>query len=85
MRRVGSRGIAVGEKGLVRVSNDGGATWTPPEESFPEVFTFMRNIDFDPKGETGMIVGQAGLVLRSNDGGVSWTQVLPPEDRRVGL
>ncbi len=76
--------ITVGEKGLIRVSTDDGTTWTRPDKGFPpEVFTFMRTIDFSPSNGVGMIVGQAGLVLRTKDGGKTWEQVLPPESRRL--
>jgi len=81
---VDSRAVAVGEKGLVRVSTDRGTTWTPPEpEKFPAVFTFMRDLDFAADQKTGLIVGQQGIVLRTEDGGRSWKQVLPPGE--VGL
>lgn len=74
------RVVAVGEKGLVRVSTDDGASWTPPPDgTFPKVFTFMRDIDFDPNGEVGFIVGQAGRILKSVDAGYIWEQVLPPK------
>lgn len=76
------RAIAVGEKGFVRVSTDGGAQWHPPQQGFPELFTFMRNIDFTPGLEHGFIVGQRGMVLRSDDRGQSWKRVLPPEADR---
>lgn len=74
-----SQVIALGEKGFVRVSRDGGTTWVEPEIGFPSVFTFMRDIRAAPGREIGYIVGQQGLVLRSVDGGRSWEQVLPPE------
>ena len=77
--------IAVGEKGLVRLSHDGGATWVPPRPSeFPSIFTFMRDLDFTPDGNLGLIVGQSGRIYRSRDRGRSWEQVAPPEQRRVG-
>ena len=77
-RPVGSRAIAVGEKGLVRISTNGGLTWAEPRSgTFPEVFTYMRDIAFDPTGKVGFIVGQTGQILRSNDGGFEWRQVLP--------
>ena len=78
------RAIAVGEKGLVQYSSDGGKTWAPPsEDQFPAIFTFMRDIHFAPDAKNvGFIVGQQGMVLRTTDGGDSWRQVLPPEDRR---
>ncbi len=82
---VDGRAIAVGEKGLVRFSDDAGLSWRPPSDGeFPTVFTFMRDLDFDQARATGLIVGQTGMVLRSEDGGQSWQQVLPPEGRRAG-
>ena len=72
-----SRAIAVGEKGLMRVSDDGGVSWHE-QRGFPTIFTFMRDIEFDPDGRVGYIVGQRGKVLRSEDSGQSWRQVLPP-------
>jgi len=75
--------VAVGEKGLIRYSTDGGSRWkTPTESQFPTIFTFMRDIGFDTTNQSGFIVGQEGRVLRSADGGKHWTQVLPPEGRR---
>ena len=78
---VDGRAIAVGEKGFVRVSDDGGNSWAVPDvANFPTVFTFMRDIGFDPQRRTGLIVGQQGKVMRSKDGGKSWSQVLPPPE-----
>jgi photosystem II stability/assembly factor-like uncharacterized protein len=72
------RAITVGEKGLVRISTDGGETWGPPDaDAFPEVFTFMRDLGFAHDRRVGFIVGQQGTVLRSQDGGRLWTRVLP--------
>lgn len=82
---VNGRAIAVGEKGLVRVSDDGGLNWgVPPPESFPTIFTFMRDVAFDSQRLTGLIVGQEGKILRSKDGGKSWTRVLPPPELDTG-
>ncbi len=71
------RAMVVGEKGMVRVSSDGGASWAMPSSGFPTIFTFMRDIAFDVNDRVGFIVGQRGMVLRSKDGGGTWTQVLP--------
>jgi photosystem II stability/assembly factor-like uncharacterized protein len=76
------RAVAVGEKGLVQYSTDGGKTWSPPSTGFPPIFTFMRDLGFAGGRMTGFIVGQDGMVLRSKDAGGTWTQVLPPPDRR---
>jgi photosystem II stability/assembly factor-like uncharacterized protein len=78
---VDGRAIAVGEKGFIRVSDDGGVQWSvPPAESIPTVFTFMRDIGFDNQRLTGLIVGQQGKIMRSKDGGKTWSQVLPPPE-----
>ncbi len=74
------RAMVVGEKGLMRVSDDGGVNWKKPGLGFPTIFTFMRDVSFEPDGRVGYIVGQRGLVLRSEDGGKNWTQVLPVQD-----
>jgi len=79
------RSVAVGEKGLVQYSADGGKTWKPPAANeFPPIFTFMRDLQFAPAANlgTGFIVGQEGMVLRTRDAGATWTQVLPPPERR---
>jgi len=79
------RTVAVGEKGLVRISTDQGNSWAPPEpENCPSVFTYMRDIDFTSDGANGFIVGQSGRVLRSRDAGFSWEQVLPPPSQAEG-
>lgn len=80
---VDGRSVAIGEKGLVRVSVDDGLTWSEPHEgAFPRVFTFMRDLAFEPSGRLGMIVGQTGRIYRSTDAGFQWEQVLfPPRDR----
>jgi photosystem II stability/assembly factor-like uncharacterized protein len=72
--------VAVGERGLQRVSQDGGLTYARPEEGvMPRVFTFMRDLTFGTP-DRGWIVGAAGMVLRSSDGGTTWQQVLPPSE-----
>jgi photosystem II stability/assembly factor-like uncharacterized protein len=74
---IGASGIlAVGEKGLARVSHDGGRVFTRVESGYPKMFTFMRDVDF-AEPDRGWIVGAAGRVLRSSDGGATWHQVLP--------
>lgn len=72
---VGEQAVnAVGERGLHRVSTDGGVTWSRGEQNFQdefEIFGFMRDIVFGSPS-TGWIVGDDGLVLRSTDGGLTW-------------
>jgi photosystem II stability/assembly factor-like uncharacterized protein len=78
---VEGRALAVGEKGLVRVSTDEGDTWNrAPDGTFPTIYTYLRDIEFEPTGQVGFIVGQTGQILKSSDAGFKWEQVLPPED-----
>ena len=66
-----------GEKGFISVSTDGGDTWAPPPKgTFPDIFTFMRDVDFAPSGRVGMIVGQTGRIYLSTDAGYQWQQIL---------
>jgi photosystem II stability/assembly factor-like uncharacterized protein len=80
-----SKLVAVGEKGLIRYSTDRGATWTAPQKGFPDIFTFMRDLEFAPNDlKVGFIVGQRGMVLRTDDGGDSWHQVFPAVEEKKG-
>lgn len=82
---VEGRALAVGEKGLIRVSTDDGHSWAPPPSgSFPSIYTYLRDIDFESSGQVGFIVGQTGQILMSTDAGYEWKQVLPPEDEHQG-
>ncbi len=84
--RAADRFVAVGEKGLLRFSSDGGRTWTAPADGeIPEVFSFLRDLDFDAAGEVGYTVGRGGMVLRSDDAGRRWRSVLPAMDLDRGL
>jgi photosystem II stability/assembly factor-like uncharacterized protein len=72
----GDVAIAIGEKGLIYATEDGGKSWKQ-WEGFPTIFTYMRGIAFAPGDRVGYIVGQRAMVLRSEDGGKTWAQVLP--------
>jgi photosystem II stability/assembly factor-like uncharacterized protein len=75
----GEVAIAIGEKGLIYATEDGGKSWKQ-WEGFPTIFTFMRGIAFAPGDRIGYIVGQRAMVLRTEDGGKTWAQVLPKEE-----
>jgi photosystem II stability/assembly factor-like uncharacterized protein len=75
----GDTAIAVGEKGLIYATEDGGKSWKQ-WPGFPTLFTFMRTIAFAPGDRIGYIVGQRAMILRSEDAGRTWTTVLPKED-----
>jgi photosystem II stability/assembly factor-like uncharacterized protein len=78
----GEVAIAIGEKGLIFATEDGGESWKQ-WPGFPTIFTFMRGIDFAPGDRVGYIVGQRAMVLRSEDAGKTWTKVLPEETVEV--
>ncbi|MET0264160.1 MAG: YCF48-related protein [Duganella sp.] len=70
--RAGKRLVAVGERGIVLLSDDQGATWrqapTPVQVSLTAV-QFVNE-------RSGWAVGHLGVVLHSADGGNSWTKQL---------
>lgn len=60
--------VAVGERGFILRSEDGGKSWQQMEA--PVSVTLTR-VTF-PTAEQGWAVGHAGVVLHSGDGGRSW-------------
>jgi len=85
-----SKLIAVGEKGLRRVSLDGGKTWQKLGDEggygrFPaEKHGYFRDLTCGTPTVCWM-VGQGGNVLRSTDAGESWYEMLPnPETPTTG-
>jgi hypothetical protein len=60
--------VAVGERGLIIVSRDGGLSWT--QASVP-VSATLTAVDF-ATDEKGWAVGHAGTILHSSDGGATW-------------
>jgi len=67
--RVGDKLVAVGERGLIIRSADGGASW---EQSSSPVSVTLTAVHF-PSSEKGWAVGHAGTILHSGDGGATWT------------
>jgi photosystem II stability/assembly factor-like uncharacterized protein len=61
--------IAVGERGHIIYSDDGGANWT--QASVPVSVT-LTGVDFGSASH-GWAVGHSGVVLHSRDSGSSWT------------
>jgi photosystem II stability/assembly factor-like uncharacterized protein len=71
----GQRGITAGDRGVLFVTSDGGATWTEPKR--PKLFNWIAGTAF--VGQNGALaVGEGGLILRSEDGGASWTSAAAP-------
>jgi photosystem II stability/assembly factor-like uncharacterized protein len=70
--RAGKRLVAVGERGIVVLSDDGGLTWR--QASVPVSVT-LTAVQF-PTPTQGWAVGHYGVVLHSGDGGATWTRQL---------
>jgi len=68
----GQRLVAVGERGLVVLSDDAGRSWR--QASVPASVTLTAVRFFDAR--RGYAAGHGGVVLRSTDGGQSWERVL---------
>jgi len=67
----GVRAWAAGEIGVLLVTADGGASWTPQKFFLPE-----RAVDVAfPDARTGWIATDAGTVLETVNGGAGWTVV----------
>lgn len=68
----GSNIVAVGERGLVLLSGDGGQSW---QQSRVPVSTGLNAVHFIDSRH-GMAVGHGGSILGSSDGGAIWTLLL---------
>lgn len=67
----GRRAVAVGERGIILLSDTGGTTW---RQAAVPVSVTLTAVHF-PDQATGWAVGHDGAVLRSRDGGERWTLV----------
>jgi photosystem II stability/assembly factor-like uncharacterized protein len=70
--RAGDRFVAVGQRGHIVYSDDGGNSWTQAEVP---VRSDLTCVDF-PTPEKGWAAGHDGVILHSTDGGQSWTKQL---------
>jgi photosystem II stability/assembly factor-like uncharacterized protein len=71
----GQHGIAAGDRGVLFVTSDGGASWTEPQR--PKLFNWISSAAFVNDHEA-IVVGEGGLILRSEDGGATWTTASLP-------
>jgi photosystem II stability/assembly factor-like uncharacterized protein len=72
LTRAGARLVAVGEHGIVLLSDDGGASWG--QAAVPTSVTLTAVFFVSP--ERGWAVGHSGVVLATTDGGERWTRQL---------
>lgn len=73
----GSRLVAVGERGVVALSDDGGQQWRQAPVSVSVTLTSVRFAN----DRVGMAVGHGGVVLATSDRGETWKLVL--DGRRI--
>jgi photosystem II stability/assembly factor-like uncharacterized protein len=66
--RVGGKWWAVGERGKILASNDGGLTWSRQFSPRNEDLYAVAFAD----GMKGMTVGAHGVVLVTHNGGINW-------------
>lgn len=72
MVRAGQRLVGVGERGLIAVSDDEGATWRQVPVPVSASLTAVRFVS----AQTGWAIGHYGVVLRSTDAGETWVRQL---------
>lgn len=70
--QAGSRLVAVGERGIVLLSDDQGRQW---RQVIVPVSTTLTGVSF-PTSSDGWVVGHGGVVLHSVDGGQTWVKQL---------
>jgi photosystem II stability/assembly factor-like uncharacterized protein len=70
--RAGERLVAVGQRGVVVVSDDQGAHWTQAQVA---TASDLVTVSF-PTAQQGWAAGHDGVILHSVDGGSSWTKQL---------
>lgn len=68
----GKRLVAVGARGVISISDDGGATWS---QSASPVQSDLVAVHF-PTEKAGWAVGHEGVILHSKDAGKTWEKQL---------
>lgn len=71
----GQSGITAGDRGVLFVTSDGGATWREPTR--PKLFNWIASAAFVGQS-SAVAVGEGGLILRSDDGGATWAAASAP-------
>ncbi|MEP4485055.1 MAG: YCF48-related protein [Halioglobus sp.] len=66
--RAGARLVAVGERGVVVLSDDGGVSWSQAQVPVSATLTAVTFVD----DKLGWAVGHAGVILHTSDGGETW-------------
>ncbi|HSV70832.1 MAG TPA: YCF48-related protein [Methylibium sp.] len=72
LARAGQRLVAVGERGIVLLSDDEGTTWRQAEVPVSVTLTGVQFVD----ARRGWAIGHLGVVLHTQDGGARWVRQL---------
>lgn len=72
LARAGQRLVAVGERGIILLSDDNGESWRQVEVPVSVNLTAVQFVD----AQQGWAVGHLGVVLHSSDGGETWSKQL---------
>lgn len=75
LAQAGQRLVAVGERGIVLLSDDSGQSWRQAIVPVSVSLTAVQFVD----AEQGWAVGHLGVVLHSSDGGETWHKQLDGE------
>ena len=77
--RLGNRIVAVGDRGYIVFSEDGGASWKRAQAPQAPLLTAIDFLD----AKSGLAVGHDAVILKTTDAGETWTQVFsaPAEQR----
>jgi len=67
---IGAKTVAVGQRGHIALSDDGGQTW---RQAQVPVSSDLVGVSF-PTAQHGWAVGHGGVVLHSADGGETWVK-----------
>lgn len=70
--RAGERLVAVGERGIIVLSDDQGISWRQGQVPLSVTLTSVFFID----SKLGWVVGHDGVILKTLDGGEHWRKVL---------
>lgn len=68
--------VAVGERGLIQRSTDGGETWTTVESGVARTLCAVTFLD----QRNGWAAGHGAIILRTEDGGKSWQHQFTGDD-----
>ena len=73
LARAGTRLVAVGERGVILLSDDAGASWRQAGMASDEASALTQVFFITPR--IGIAVGHDGWIVRTVDGGAHWSEV----------